>query len=289
MSDGLACVVLSLRDQPGLVDAVRSLIGQSERAEIVVVNSGGGDSTATLRDAGLHVPVIELPRRLFPGAARNLGIHATHARYVAFLSADSRAYHGWVAGRLREHRSGAAAVAGVLTNASPGSRSASAAALLLHHRLMPDTPPRRRLFYGLSYDRALFDRHGGFREDLRGGEDTEFNARISQCTSITWTADVRSAHRNPTRPDALLRDLFARGRRQAAMRGRLKGRPGSSQMALRVAVSALTNVPKCLRQLARTTDPGERRALARAWPLLIPGAVAYAAGAIAEGWAPRHR
>jgi hypothetical protein len=44
-----------------------------------------------------------------------------------------------------------------------------------------------------------------------------------------------------------------------------------------------------LRQIARTTDPGERRALARGWPLLIPGAVTYAAGAIAEGWAPRHR
>src|SRR4051794_31525204 len=135
MSDGLACVVISLRNQPGLVDAVRSLVDQSERAEVVVVNSGGGDSTTTLRDAGLHVPVIDLPRRLFPGAARNLGIDATRARYVAFLAADSRAHPGWVAGRLREHRSGAAAVAGALTNASPESRSASAAALLLHHRL----------------------------------------------------------------------------------------------------------------------------------------------------------
>jgi hypothetical protein len=33
----------------------------------------------------------------------------------------------------------------------------------------------QRIAYGASYDRRLFEEHGYFREDLRVGEDAEFN------------------------------------------------------------------------------------------------------------------
>ncbi len=168
----LACVVLSLRCTPGLVEAVRSLEEQSPRPEIVVVNSGGGDPAAMLRAAGLDVRVINRHDRLLPGAARNLGIAATRKRYVAFLAADCRAEPGWVAARLRAHRAGAKAVASAMTNAFPESLVASAAYLRLHWRRMPDTPSSERLLYSVSYERTLFERFGGFREDLREGEDT---------------------------------------------------------------------------------------------------------------------
>ncbi len=45
---------------------------------------------------------------------------------------------------------------------------------------MPDTPPSERLLYSVSYDRTLFERFGSFREDLREGEDTDFNAAHPQ-------------------------------------------------------------------------------------------------------------
>src|SRR5438270_13637868 len=90
----LACVVLSLGNQPELPDAVRSLTGQQPRAEIVVVNSGGGDPRRALLAAGLDVPVISFAQRLFAGGARNVGIRATSARFVAFLAADCIAAPG---------------------------------------------------------------------------------------------------------------------------------------------------------------------------------------------------
>src|SRR5687767_6519615 len=115
----LACGVLSLRAERGLVAAVRSLLEQSEDLEIVVVNSGGGHARRRLLAAGIDVRVIEVPQRLLPGAVRNLAIEATRSPYVSFLAADCVALPGWAAGRLREHRRGAVAVAGAMANAHP--------------------------------------------------------------------------------------------------------------------------------------------------------------------------
>lgn len=278
-SRDLACIVLSLRDQPELVEAVRSLAEQSEPADILVVNSGGGDPARRLAAAGLPGRVVNVTSPLLPGAARNVGIRATRSRYVAFLAADCVAGPGWTAARLREHRAGADAVAGVLTNAFPGNRSACAAFLLLHYRMSRHAPPHDRLLYGLSYDRRLFDRFGIFREDLRGGEDTEFNARIIRGARVAWTADICTAHRNPRAPAALLRDQYARGRRRAAAEARLGGRSRRG----RIAVGALLNVAASVPRLWRIGDRAERRALIRAWPLVPAGGIAYAIGAMRGG------
>src|SRR5947209_15338845 len=107
----LACVVLSFRDQRSLPDAVRSLVAQAPGAELVVVNSGGGDPRGSLKRAGIDAPVISRRERLFVGAARNVGIEATSAPFVSFLAADCVAGDGWVDARLQAHHAGAPAVA----------------------------------------------------------------------------------------------------------------------------------------------------------------------------------
>jgi glycosyltransferase involved in cell wall biosynthesis len=94
MTGQIACAVLSLRNEPGLTAAVQSLLAQEEPLEVVVVNSGGHDPTDTLREAGIEVPVIHRKERLYVGGARNLGIDATRAPYVAFLAADCIALPG---------------------------------------------------------------------------------------------------------------------------------------------------------------------------------------------------
>ena len=273
----LACGVLSLRAERGLVAAVRSLLDQREPLELVVVNSGGGEARRKLIAAGIDVRVIEVPERLLPGAARNLAIEATRAPYVSFLAADCVALPGWVAGRLREHRRGALAVAGTMANAHPRSLSARAAYLLLHNRRMPETPPDMRLLYSLSYERAVFERHGWFREDLRAGEDSEFNARLEPGAEIAWAPDVRAAHRNPRNPVALVRDQYRRGGRRISIE-RIDG-VGHRSNVIR---GAQLNVGWSLDQARRVADPVERRRLLRARPLIVAGSLAYRAGAYVE-------
>ncbi len=274
--------VLSLRCEPWIAEAVESLLSQQPRPEVVVVNSGGGDARAALTARGIDIPVVERAERLMPGAARNLGVGATHAPFVAFLAADCLAEPGWVAGRLAAHARGAQAVGSVLINAYPGNRSAAAAALLLHHRRMAHAPPQHRLpNFGLSFERALLDRVGPFREDMRTGEDDEICGRIMAVGGrILLDPSVQTAHRNPRHMSALLRDQYRRGVRSARARSALGQRAVPLPLVLKDAVRAWLYTNRC-------PDPVERRHLRRGWPLIAPAALAYSAGATAVNWSDR--
>jgi glycosyltransferase involved in cell wall biosynthesis len=272
----LACAVLSYRDEPNLVHAVRSVLDQDVPVEVVVVNSGGGDPQARLAAAGITVPVHSVEERLYPGAARNVGIDLTSAPFVAFLAADCLATPGWAAARLRAHRAGASAVASPLTNADPRSTVAWASLLLQHNRRLAVTRPSQRLHYSLSYDRALFERFGRFRDDLRAGEDTEFNERFRGIAPVVLAEDAVTAHRYPIRMGDMLRDAFRRGSLQARMQGAIDG--GAAQR-LRVAASGPRNVIRSVIVSMRSAPP-ERAMLLRACPLVVAGAAAYSAGAL---------
>jgi glycosyltransferase involved in cell wall biosynthesis len=277
-SPALACVVLSLGDEPGLVEAVRSIAGQAEEpVELVAVNTGGGDAAATLARAGIAIPVVEHAERRYAGGARNLGIAATRAPWVAFLAADCLAAPGWVAGRLRRHRAGAAAVASALEHAAPRNPVSWAAHVALYARRMPGAPAGERLLYGVSYARELLARYGGFAEDLAAGEDTAFNRRLAEGgVPIEWAPEVRTRHRNPRRLGELIGDHYRRGARSAAAWAMVAGGPSPRQ----VARNALARLPASLRIAWRAAAPGERRWIATAVPLLPLVAVAYAAGAL---------
>jgi glycosyltransferase involved in cell wall biosynthesis len=266
----IACVVLSVGAEPELVDAVASVLEQEPQPEIVVVNSGGGDAADVLRQAGIAAPVVERPDRVLPGAARNLGVEATEAPYVAFLAADCRAEPGWARARLAAHLGGAPAVASVITNACPESRVADAAYLRLHFARMPDTPPERRRLYGVSYDRDLFERFGSFREDLREGEDTEFNARLPADLRIESSPQVRTAHRHPIGIAPLIRDQYARGRRNRFYE--------DLSTATMLRVTLIKEPMNALRQARQTSGRRQRRRLLAAWPLVPPAATAFTAG-----------
>jgi glycosyltransferase involved in cell wall biosynthesis len=276
MTPALACAVLSYRDEPFLVEAVRSLLSQDMPVEVVVVNSGGGNPGERLSNAGIDVAVHSVPHRLYPGAVRNIGIDRTVAPFMAFLAADCLAEPGWVAARLRAHHDGAAAVASVPTNANPHSLAAWASLLLLHNRRLAVTKPAVRLHYSLSYDRSLFQRFGRFREDLRAGEDTEFNARFAGKARLVLAPDAVTAHRYPDSPGAMLRDAYRRGGLQARSQGALEGR---GPRHIKVALRGPRNVIRSVVVAARSPAP-VRGTLLRACPLALAAGVAYTAGAL---------
>lgn len=278
MPPDLACVVLALGNPPELIDAVRSLVDQGTPVEIVVVHSDGrgiSDQLAAAGFAGQNIDCVERVERLLPGAARNLGIAASRAPFVAFLAADCRAEPGWVEARLQAHRAGAQAVASSVTNLYGKNLAAWVSYLALFARRMPGTPEGVALRYGVSYARALFERFGTFREDLRAGEDTEFHQRLSGQVPIAWAPEVRTAHRHPRRLSALWADQFRRGTRTAAAWSLLAG-----PSAARVAADALVRIPGCLRIAWRGSRGPERAWIAAASVALPAAALAYAAGAL---------
>jgi glycosyltransferase involved in cell wall biosynthesis len=274
----LDAVVIDVGGQPGLVGAVRSLLDQQPRPEIVVVSSGGGTAEQQLRDAGIEVDVVQTQAHLLPGAARNLGIAATHAPFVAFLAADCVAEPGWVAGRLAAHEAGARIVSSAVVNDAPANPFAVAAHTLLFSSRLPRTPRAERLHYGASYDRALFREHGRFRDDVRIGEDSEFHSRLGPDARPVFRPDVRVAHHNPKSLRHLLADAAARGARAAAARRYLYGEP-SRVARERVATNALQRLPRAFGLAWRAGTISERMRLIFAAPWLLPGTAAYSAGA----------
>ncbi len=276
----LACVVLAVGHPPELVAAVQSLLDQPEPIEIVVVNSGGGTAARTLVESH-EVRIVEIPQRVLPGAARNAGIISTSARFVAFLAADCIAEEGWVRERLTVHRQGVLAVASAVTNPYPRNLAAWTSYVSLFCRRMPGVPTEEALLYGVSYDRGLFDRFGVFREDMRGGEDTEFNQRLTPAVEIRWVPTVRTAHRHSRSFGALLHDHYRRGRRSAAMWQQLnRYRP------LEVMKIALTRAPASTRIAWRAANPDERRWVFAAALLIVFPSLAYAIGALMHAVAP---
>jgi GT2 family glycosyltransferase len=270
-------VVLSYNNHDTVLSAVDSLLEQQAEAEIVVSHSGGGPTPELLARERPQVRVVSSHARRSCSEARNAGIHATLARYVAFLEADCIAEPGWIAGRLREHECGAVAVACAMTNAFPDSRSAWASHLLRYQRRFPDTPVGERAMLGLSCRRDMFAQCGRFREDLPGGEDSEFTARLLARHEIVWAGDVHTAHRNAKDPVGLVRDHYRRGVRNAQTQIRLHGRANTSKAAR----DALVNLPRAIRWARRLDTPATNLRPIGAWPLLGPATAAYIAGLIA--------
>lgn len=276
----LACVVMSLGNPATLTAAVQSLQMQDVPVEIVVVNSGGGSPVSVLRAAGIEVKVLHRPDRLFPGAVRNLGIAATTAPLIAFLAADCLAEPGWAAGRITRHSSGRGAVSSAVTPARPRNLWSWVSYFNLFAMRMPGVSSRQALHYGVSYARGLFEEHGLFRTDLRSGEDSEFNQRLTGI-EFDWAPEIRSAHAHPTTLSGLLHDHYDRGARIAAAWERLSGNPSRA----RVAMGAIARVPGLLRLAWNAAQPGQRRYVLAAAPLTPLAVLAYVFGAL-TGAAP---
>jgi glycosyltransferase involved in cell wall biosynthesis len=270
----LAVVVIGLGAPVRLKEAVASLREQCPSPEIIVVNSGGGDAARLLAEHLDDILLIELEESVLVGAARNLGIKAACAPYIAFLAGDCRAEPGWVSARIEAHREGAPAVASVLTNSHPQNPIAWAAHLMTYGRRMPGVEQAQSALFGASYDRDLFEQYGLFSEALRVGEDSEFHKRFRPPHQVRLVEAVRTRHANPTGLLGLFRDQYARGKNARYLADFFRRRFTLGY----VFRNATQRVARALWLSVRRVDRPDRFYELVAWPFIIVGTLAYLAG-----------
>jgi hypothetical protein len=267
---------MSIDSNPFAGTAIDSILAQNSAAEIIAVNSGHGSLRSSLGDRLSRIVLVESPTKRLPGGTRNLGLAQAHAPIIAFLAADCIAGPGWIAGRLAGHRAGAEAVASTLLPAPDRNGRVPTPVLamyaFLHSRRWPGADPDRAPRYGASYLRSTFDRIGIYREDLRVGEDTEFNARLP--ARPVWRGDVLTLQRYPATIAAVWADAVERGRLSYEW-NRRRGRPALLQAMMRM-VSGPGNVWRYF----VASDTSTKWALLHAVPIVLLIALASGVGAV---------
>ncbi len=256
---------------------------QGDRFETIVVDSGS-DGTVGSAAAGLSgVRVVSTPKRLWPGAARNLGARAARGEFLLFLDADCVPEPGWVQAACVALEAGARMAGGPVLDLIPHHPIAASDNLLQFAECPPDRPegPAARFpSCNFAIRRSDFDTLGGFAEHLRAGEDVGF----SRAASSRWPQGLRFVPRMRVRH--LGRTQLRRYLAHQAWFGYSRGVLGNDlrPMQRRLAAHAIMLPGVVLKRLSyilgRTAawhPRGLLRALALS-PLLMVGLCAYAVG-----------
>ncbi|MFL6275957.1 MAG: glycosyltransferase, partial [Blastocatellia bacterium] len=143
--------------------------------DITVVDSSTDATPEIVAREYPTVRLIHSPQRLFAGAARNVGVRATHAPLCMMIDSDCIAAPDLIERVVERLLSDSyAAVGGALRNGTPGSLSGLIGYLIEFKEFMPTTPLRLEKGMptaNLTYRREALLRYGGFDDDLWMAED----------------------------------------------------------------------------------------------------------------------
>jgi glycosyltransferase involved in cell wall biosynthesis len=241
-------------------DQLDALVGQAFGApwELVVVDDGSTDATATIVDARAAVSP-GLRRVDGPGrgvaAARNAALAAARAPHLAMVDADDVVAPGWLAA-MAAALDDAPLVAGALEidRLNPEwVRGTRGRALTLGPGSFAGVVPFAHSC-NLGVRRDLVDRIGPFDETIEAGEDVEFSYRAWRAgVEPRYAADAVVHYRYRTTLGALWRQGRSYGRVRAVLGRRFAGDglalpPATSG---RARLGLLKRLPRCVTRAGR--------------------------------------
>jgi glycosyltransferase involved in cell wall biosynthesis len=94
----VSVIIPSFRSQRTIERQVRSVVEQDfdGTMEIIVADSSDDGSDQLIRERLPEVRLTHSDRRLYPGAARNLGVENSRGPVLAFLDSDAIAQPDWL-------------------------------------------------------------------------------------------------------------------------------------------------------------------------------------------------
>jgi len=204
-------IVPSFRSRETIGSTLDSIHGQrtSRVFETVVVDSSGDDSGVWLQALHPDMRVIVSAKRLYPGAARNLGARQTGAEFLAFVDADASLAPDWLEKALARFADPKVTlVGGSVANANPESVASRVLHWIEFSEYLPGLVSGFRPAVSSSnllVRRRDFISHGGFDEDYRMAEDLLLCNRWGD--GMYFEATARAFHRHRERWAAVSRHL----------------------------------------------------------------------------------
>jgi glycosyltransferase involved in cell wall biosynthesis len=198
--------------------------------DITVVDSSTDATAGIVAREYPTVNLIHSPRRLYAGAARNVGVRATRAPICLMIDSDCIAAPDVIERVVERHRGDSyAAIGGSLRNGTPGSLSGLIGYLIEFKEFMPTTPLRLEKGMptaNLAYRREALMRYGGFDDDLWMAEDILLNWKMHRGGErLLFDPAIEVTHLNRTGWREVLFYQIGLGRMSAEARRR-GGLPG---------------------------------------------------------------
>lgn len=281
----LSVVIPSFRSDESLATVLsalaRELDGQS--CEILVVDSTGDGQAARTGREYPSVSVIETPRRLSGGAARNYGAERARAAFILFLDADCVPGPGW-GQRVRQALSRRPALqSGAIANGTPNNLAGTLQYWIEFARFTRWSRPGQRPFvpsYQVLIDKALFLASPRYLETFLVAEDVVLSAWLRQrVTDFRFDPEMEVFHLNRRTLREVIRHLFRLGRGSGRARLLIPGLRGS--FLTRFPPLAMGLVPYRWFTLVRGLAPAEGLSRGRKTLLALlfgPGLAIWCAG-----------
>jgi len=222
-------VIPAYRSRRTIVFTLKSILGQESPSsrEIIVVDSSEESIADWLRGWFPTVRVVQTAQRLYPGAARNLGVRHARGDFLAFLDADTVAEPNWLSRMesVLSERPGVRLVGGWIGNANRRSMASRILHWIEFSEFIPGSRSRPVEFLSsanLFLSRDTFEACGGFPDDVPASEDRLFCERIGGGIHFEGSTGVLHYHRTRWREVSRhLRHLgYWGGRMRAARVGR---------------------------------------------------------------------
>lgn len=228
-------LVVPVRDD---ADGLASLLARTDLpSQVVVVDDGSADPAAIAAVVGDRARLLRRETSGGPGVARNAGWRALSTDLVAFVDADVLPDDGWLEELLPHFADPTVAAVAPRVRGRPADTASAPSALDRYeaHRSPLDlgarparVAPGTRIGYLptalILYRTSVLQRHGGFDDALRVGEDVDLLWRtVAGGDTVRFEPAATATHRNRRSWGALARQRFVYGTSIAALDARHPG------------------------------------------------------------------
>ncbi len=214
-------VVIATYNRAGLLErCLRALAQQTWTPDqVIVVDDGSTDGTQVLLNAWVtcgNLPILALRQEnTGPAAARNRGIRAAEADFVAFTDDDCEPDPGWLEALAETLAAAPPGYAGIGGRVLPAHTGLVADYMTFHRILEPPNSCSYLVTANCLYRRGVLVEVGGFDERVAwpGGEDPGLSSKVTDAgyrLGYCEQAVVRHHYREGLR--AFARTFFRYGR-----------------------------------------------------------------------------